>query len=79
MTGDLILETVCRIQVNYFILLIRTLFFEIANSFHIKLSIPTEIFPTRYSNNTQDSNSVLNLMFLCPNLMEHNNYHIHPE
>jgi len=28
-------------------------FFKIANSFHVELSIPTEIFPTRYSNNTQ--------------------------
>ena len=39
--------------------------FKIANSFHVALSKPTEILPTRYSDNTQDSNSVLDLVFLC--------------
>ena len=54
-------------------------FFEIANSFYVELSISTENFLTRYSNNTQDSNSVLDLMFLYPNSMEYDNHHIHPE
>jgi len=53
--------------------------FKIADSFHIVLSKPTEIPPTRYSNNTQDSNLVLDLVFLCPNSMEHDNHHIHLE
>ena len=53
--------------------------FEIADPFHVELSKPTEFFPTRYSNNFQDSNSVLNLVFLHPNFIEHNNNCIHLE
>jgi len=53
--------------------------FEIANSFYVELSKPTEFFPTRYSNNSQDSNSVLDLVFLHLNSMEHNNHHIYLE
>ena len=54
-------------------------FFEIANSFHVELSKPTKFFPTRYFDNAQDLNSVLDLVFLCPNSIEHNNHYIHPE
>ena len=53
--------------------------FEIANSFYIELSKSTEFFPTRYSDNCQDSNLVLDLVFLCSNSIEHNNHCIHPE
>jgi len=53
--------------------------FKIADSFHVELFKPTEILPTRYSDNTQDSNLVLDLVFLHPNSIEHNNHHIHPE
>ena len=53
--------------------------FEIANSFHVELSKPTNNLPTRYSNNIQDSNLVLNLMFLCPNSIELDNHHIYPK
>ena len=53
--------------------------FKIADSFHVELSKPTEILSTRYSDNTQDSNLVLDLVFLHPNSMEHNNHHIHSE
>ena len=38
--------------------------FEIANSFHVELSKPTEYFPTRYSDNIQDLNLVLDFVFL---------------
>jgi len=53
--------------------------FEITDSFHVELSKPTEFFPTRYFNNFYDLNSVLDLVFLHPNFMEHNNHHIHLE
>ena len=53
--------------------------FKIADSFHVELSKPTEFFPTGYSNNNQDLNLVLDLMFLHPNLIEHDNHCIHPE
>ena len=53
--------------------------FEITDFFHVELSKPTEFFPTKYSDNSQDSNSVLDLMFLHPNSIEHNNHCIHSE
>jgi len=55
----------------------RNILFEIANSFQLELSKPTESFPTRYLDNDQDSNSVLDLIFLWPFSSEFNNHHIH--
>ena len=57
----------------------RDTLFDITDSFSLKLSKPTEFFPTRYSDNTQDLNSVLDLVFLCPNSPEHNNHCIYPD
>ena len=56
----------------------RNTLFDIADFFHLEIFKPTEYFPTRYSNNIQDSNSVLDLVFLQSNLTEHDNYPIHP-
>ena len=53
--------------------------FNITNSFNLELSRPIEIFPTKYSDNTQNSNLVLDLIFLHPNSREMDNYCIHPE
>ena len=53
--------------------------FNIANSFNLELSRPIEPFPTRYSDNAQNSNLVLDLIFLYPNSREMNNHCIHPE
>ena len=50
---------------------------NIADSFHLELSKPTEFLSTRYSDNAQDLNSVLDLVFLCPNSPEHDNHCIY--
>ena len=39
--------------------------FIIADSFDLTLSNPTKLCPTRYSDTTGESNSVIDLMFLC--------------
>jgi len=51
--------------------------FKVADSLDLELSKPTEYFLTRYLDNQQDSNLVIDLMFLRPEFMEHNNHFIH--
>ena len=51
----------------------------IADSFNLSLLYSINQVSTRYSNNTNDSNSVINLIFLCCNSSELNMYSIHPE
>jgi len=53
--------------------------FEVADSLHLELSRPTKQVPTRYLNNYQDSNLVINLMFLRLESLEHDNHTIHPD
>ena len=50
----------------------------IANSFNLNLLVPINQVPTRYSDNDNNSNSVIDLMFLCCNSSELNNHSIHP-
>ena len=57
----------------------RDTLFEIADSFQLEISKPTEFFPTRYSNNNQDSNSVLDLVFLHSFSSKFDNHHIYPD
>ena len=57
----------------------RNILFDITDSFYLELSKPTENFLTMYSDNDQDSNSVLDLVFLCPESTEFNSHHIHPD
>ena len=53
--------------------------FDITNSFSLVLSNPTKKFPTRFSDNNQNSNSVLDLVFTWPSSTEFNHYHIHSD
>ena len=52
---------------------------DIAESLYLELSRPTNQFPIRYLDNQQDSNSVINIMFLRPELLEYDNHSIHPD
>jgi len=53
--------------------------FEIADSFQIELSKPIKFSPIRFVNNTWDSNSILDLIFLHPNSQEFDNHCIHSD
>jgi len=52
---------------------------DIADSIDLCLSKSTNQIPTRYSDNVNDSNTTIDLMFLRPNSLEFNNHTIHPE
>jgi len=51
--------------------------FDIADSFSLALSKLIENFPTRFSDNDQNSNLVLDLIFTQPFSTEFNQHHIH--
>jgi len=53
--------------------------FEIADSFDLKSSILIQQVPNQYVNNSNNTNSVINLLFLCLNAIKMNNHHILPE
>ena len=53
--------------------------FDIANSFSLTLSSPTENFPTRFSDNNQNLNLVLDLVFTQPLSTEFNHHYIYPD
>ena len=52
---------------------------DVANFLDLLLSNPTNQVSTRYLDNTNDSNLIIDLMFLRPNSLEFNNYTIYPE
>ena len=52
---------------------------EVADYSHLELSRPTEQVSTRYSDNQQNSNLVINLMFFRLESLKHNNHSIHPD
>ena len=52
---------------------------DIADSMDLCMSEATNYVPTRYLDNQNNLNSVIDLIFLCSNLLELNNHTIHPE
>jgi len=55
------------------------LLIDIADSMNFCLLSPTNQFPTRYLDNHNDSNLVIDLMFLRQDSLELDNYMIHPD
>jgi len=55
----------------------RDTLIDVADSFQLELSEPTNRIPTRYSDNQCELNLVINLMFLRLDFLEHNNHSIY--
>ena len=64
---------------DLFYLIHSNLLVDIADNFDLSLSHSTNFIPTRYLDNRNNLNSVINLMFLRSNTLEFDNYTIPPE
>ena len=62
---------------RFFISFHRELLVDIADSFDLTSSYSTNWVPTRYLDDANNSNSVIDLMFLRPNFSEFNNHTIY--
>jgi len=77
MTGDFKIRDSSWDLLFPFHLSYNNLLSNIADSLNLLLSNPTIQVPTRYLDNTNDINSVIDLMFLRPNSSEIDNYTIY--
>jgi len=57
-------------------LVYSNLLLDIADLFDLKLSVSIQQVSTCYANNSNDANSVINLIFLCLNLSKIDNHQI---
>ena len=79
MTGDFNIRD-CRWDHYYlFHSIYSNSLFDIADSFSLDISNLIENIHTRFSDNDYNTNSVLDLVFLCPSFPEFNWHCIHPE
>jgi len=79
MTGDFnIQDSLWDLSFSYYSSISNDLLI-IADSFDLELSFPTNLVLTRYSNNINDSNSVIDLMFFHSGSSKLNNHFIHPD
>ena len=79
MTGDFNIRNSLWDPSYNFHSLISNDLFMIVDSFDLNLSVPINQISTRYSDNANDSNSVIDLMFLWCNFSEINSYTIYPD
>jgi len=79
MTGDFnIRDSIWDLDYSYY-LVYSNLLFDIANVFNLSFLHPTHSVLTKYSDNSKNLNSVINLMFLRPNSLELDNHSILPK
>ena len=79
MTGDFNIRNSLWDPSYNFHSLISNDLFMIVDSFDLNLSVHINQISTRYSDNANDSNSVIDLMFLWCNFSEINSYTIYPD
>ena len=79
MTGDFNMRDCSWDQDFLYYSIYKDTFIDIIDSFQLELSEPTNRVSTRYSDNQHESNLVINLMFLRPDSLEHNNHSIYPD
>jgi len=79
MTGDFNIRDSLWDSNSPFHSIYSDMLFDITDSFSLGLSNLTENFPTRFLDNDQNSNLVLDLVFTQSSSMEFNHHHIHPD
>jgi len=79
MTGDFNIKDSNWDPLYPFHLIHSNLLVDIADAFDLSLSYSTNSISIRYLDNRNNSNSVIDLMFLKPNTLEFENYIILPE
>jgi len=79
MTGDFnIRDSDWDPNIQYYSIHIEDLM-SIADSLNLKLTTPANPGPIRYVDNQQDSNSVLDLVFMNPNNLGFNKHTLNPD
>jgi len=79
MTGDFDIRDSIWNSLISFNLIYSNLLVDVADSFDILLSLSTNQVPTRYSDNVNNANFVIDIIFLRPNSLEFDNYTIYPK
>jgi len=79
MTGDFDIRDSIWNSLISFNLIYSNLLVDVADSFDLLLSLSTNQVPTRYSDNVNNANFVIDIIFLRPNSLEFDNYTIYPK
>jgi len=79
MTGDFDIRDSIWNSLISFNLIYSNLLVDVADSFDLLLSLSTNQVPTRYSDNVNNANFVIDIIFLRLNSLEFDNYTIYPK